>query len=111
MSSGAKASSTMGIVWPGGVSAARRGRLTLCSLKGLDKVSSRGSRGAISFIFIIQTWDPCRQVSKRPSPHGIDEDSERRCEQGGHGTGRRCEGGSLRSLALFPLGGDDAQDE
>jgi len=51
----------------GGVSAARRGDWTLCSLKGLDNVSSRGSRGAINFIFIIQTWDPGRQVSKRPS--------------------------------------------
>src|SRR4030042_6121303 len=69
MSSGAKASSTRVIVWPGGVNAARRGRLTLCSLKGLDKVSSRGSRGAISFILIIQTLNHCRQVSKHPSPH------------------------------------------
>src|SRR5665647_2950637 len=48
-SSGAKSSSTMVIVWPGGVSAAIRGRFIRRSLKLLE--SSCCLWGAISFIF------------------------------------------------------------
>src|SRR4030066_1082771 len=85
MSSGAKASSTMVIVWPGGVSAARRGRFTLCSLKGLERASSRCSCGAISFIFMFSFGLlPFGGEYAQDEDHGREHPDDRGVSQRGH---------------------------